>query len=46
MSSILSYYGLEKNPFIDRIAERSSLATASVYIHSDLQVKGGAGRGC
>lgn len=38
-SGILEYYGLEANPFTDRIAERTALDTSSTYVHSDLQVR-------
>jgi hypothetical protein len=35
-NSILSHYGLEVNPFTDRIAERTALDDRSTYTHSDL----------
>lgn len=34
---VLRQYGLERNPFIDRTAEKTILDETSLYKHSDLQ---------
>lgn len=36
-TDLLKQFGLSRNPFTDRIAEKTSLDTVSLYIHSDLR---------
>ncbi|KAA8491917.1 hypothetical protein FVE85_8399 [Porphyridium purpureum] len=36
-SSLLQAYGLQRNPFTDRTAERTNLDVKMLYMHSDLQ---------
>lgn len=36
-TDILRQWGLSRNPFTDRTAEKTSLDDVSLYIHSDLQ---------
>lgn len=38
-SKILRHYSLERNPFVDRTAEKSNLSDNSYYILSDLQAR-------
>ena len=37
MASLLNYYGLDRNPFVDRTAEKTDLEEEAMYLHSDLQ---------
>eukprot|EP00959_Pyramimonas_sp_CCMP1952_P389915 8171609-Pyramimonas_sp.AAC.1 len=37
MSKILKHYSLERNPFTDRIAEKSNLSPDAYYLLSDLE---------
>ena len=36
-TDLLRQFGLSRNPFTDRTAEKTSLDNQSLYIHSDLQ---------
>ncbi|CAL8464843.1 g4378 [Coccomyxa elongata] len=36
-TDLLKQFGLSRNPFTDRTAEKTSLDTTSLYVHSDLQ---------
>ena len=36
-TDLLKQYGLSRNPFIDRTAEKTNLDSQSLYIPSDLQ---------
>lgn len=36
-TDLLKQFGLKRNPYIDRTAEKTDLDTVSMYVHSDLQ---------
>lgn len=36
-TDLLKQFGLSRNPFTDRTAEKTDLDTTSLYVHSDLQ---------
>lgn len=36
-TDLLHQFGLQRNPFVDRTAERTKLDTAALYVQSDLR---------